>query len=96
MRTIFEVADVVTKTEHPAINHTLTDLGIVTDIDLRDNTVELVFAFPFPEIPIKDALIASIEDPIREMGLDLNYSIRTMDAEEKAQFMKMEKEAWRK
>ena len=95
MNTLFDVADVITKIEHPAISFSLTDLGMVTDIDLEDNTVLVVFVFPFPDIPIADALISSIEDPIREMGLDFKYSIRTMDAEEKASFMKMEQEGWK-
>ncbi len=95
MNTLFDVADVITKIEHPAISFPLTDLGMVTDIDLEDNTVSVVFVFPFPEIPIADALISSVEEPIRAMGLDFKHSIRTMDAEEKANFMKMEQEGWK-
>ena len=95
MNTLFEVADVITKIEHPAISFSLTDLGIVKDIDLEDNIVSAVFVFPFPEIPIADTLIASIEDPIRKLGFDFKYSIRTMDDAERAEFMEMEKKGWK-
>lgn len=95
MKTLFDVADVITKIEHPFISHSLTDLGMLADIFLEDNTVELTFVFPFLEIPIAADLISSIETPIREMGLDFKYSIRTMDAEDKSRFMKMEQEGWK-
>ena len=52
MKTIADVASAITKVGHPAINYTLTELGILSEIDLIENTVEVVFAFPFPDIPI--------------------------------------------
>ena len=94
MKTLFDVADVITKIEHPFISYSLADLGMVTDIDLIENVVEVTFVFPFPDIPIANDLISSIEEPMRKMGFDFKYSIRTMDADEKANFMKMEQEGW--
>jgi metal-sulfur cluster biosynthetic enzyme len=95
MKTLNDVANVITKVMHPAINYSLTDLGIVTDVELEDNKVVLVFAFPFPNIPIADQLISSIALPIKDLGLELEYSIRIMTEEEKAVFMQMEQAAWK-
>jgi len=95
MKTLSDVAKVITKVMHPAINYSLTDLGIVTDVELENDIVSLVFAFPFPDIPIADQLIASIVKPINDLGLEVNYSIRIMTDEEKTVFMQMEQMGWK-
>ncbi|RLD67815.1 MAG: metal-sulfur cluster biosynthetic enzyme [Bacteroidetes bacterium] len=95
MKTLSDVANAITKVMHPAINYPLTELGIVTDIELEDNKVTLVFAFPFPNIPIADQLINSIEQPIKELGLEMEHSIRIMSVEEKVTFLQLETAGWK-
>ncbi|MCK4346772.1 MAG: hypothetical protein KAX05_15935 [Bacteroidales bacterium] len=95
MKTIKDVVGTISKIDHPAINYSLIDLGIVTDIELIENKVVLVFAFPFPNIPITNALINSISQPIQALDLDFEYSIRVMTEEEKSKFMQMEAKAWK-
>ncbi len=95
MKTLSDVAKAITHVMHPAINYSLTDLGIVTDVELENDTVSLVFAFPFPNIPIADQLIYSIVKPINDLGLEVNYSIRVMTEEEKTIFMQMEQMGWK-
>ena len=95
MKTLNDVANAITKVMHPAINYPLTELGIVTDVELEDNKVTLVFAFPFPNIPIADQLINSIALPIKDLGLELEYSIRGMNEEEKLTFLKLESAGWK-
>ena len=95
MKTIEEIVEVLRKVGHPAINYSLIELGIVTDIDLVDNTVELVFAFPFPNIPIADQLINSIAQPVKDLGLEFKHSIRGMNEEEKVMFMQLESQGWK-
>jgi metal-sulfur cluster biosynthetic enzyme len=95
MVTIKEVVDAMQEVEHPAIRMSLIDLGILRDIELIDNDVVVVFAFPFPNIPIADQLIHSIEKPINDLELNLQYQIRTMTPEEKALFLQLEANAWK-
>jgi len=78
--------DVLNKLEnvgHPAINYSLIKLGIVNDVELNDNKVSVIFAFPFPNIPIADTLVNSIAQPVKSLGLDFDYKIRVMTEEEK-------------
>ena len=89
-----EVKDKLSKVKHPAIDNSLINLGIVSNIDLVDNKVSVVFAFPFPNIPIAEQLVASIENPVREMGLDFEHTIRVMTDAERALFMQLEQEGW--
>ncbi|MCD6355620.1 MAG: DUF59 domain-containing protein [Prolixibacteraceae bacterium] len=83
------------KVEHPSINYSLIKLGIVTDIQLSENTVSVVFAFPFPNIPIADVLIQSIEHPVRSLGFGFAYKTRVMNEEERNRFLQLEIEAWK-
>ncbi len=95
MKTLEEAIDVISKVEHPAISYPLTKLGIVKDIELDGDTVVLSFVFPFPNIPIADQLIASIEKPINEIGLKLEYIVRVMNDNERNTFLQLEAEAWK-
>ena len=95
MKTKQEILDVISEVKHPAIDHSLVDLGIVKDIEIYNTTIALKFAFPFPNIPIADTLIQSIEMPLNTIGYRLAPDIVLMDEQEKAKFMQMEAEAWK-
>ena len=89
------VLNTLSQVEHPAISHSLIKLGIVTDVELTGNIVKVVFAFPFPNIPIAKALINSISQPVQSMGLEFEYSTRVMSQQEKTRFLQLENEAWK-
>lgn len=95
MNTIFDLAQLITKVEHPYIKESLTNLGIVTDIDLEDNIVQLEFVWPFPNIPIRDELINSIEHVVKELGFSLSFTERIMNPQEKNEFLILEKAGWK-
>ena len=80
---------------HPAINYSLVKLGIVKDIEVDGNTANVLFALPFPNIPILYDLIFSISQPIMDLGLEFKYETRIMTEEEKNEFLKLEAEAWK-
>ncbi len=94
MKTKDDIIKAITEVKHPAIANSLLNLGIVKDVELKDNIANVIFAFPFPEIPIADQLVYSIYEPIKALGVDFNYDIIDMTEEEKATFMKLEAEGW--
>ncbi len=85
----------IEKVEHPAISLSLTELGIVRDIQVENKDVILTFAFPFPNIPIADQLIGSVEHTINAMGYELKYIVRVMKEDEKKLFLQLEQRAWK-
>jgi metal-sulfur cluster biosynthetic enzyme len=95
MRTKQDVINAISEVQHPAIAYSLLELGIVKDVELDKNTARVIFAFPFPNIPIADHLINSIYTPVNALGLEFQYAVTVMTEEEKARFMHMEAEAWR-
>ena len=95
MKTKEQVLDAISGVMHPAINLSLTKLGIVPDVKLEDDTATAFFAFPFPNIPIAEDLIFSISQPILNMGLKFKYETRVMTEDEKQNFLELEAANWK-
>jgi metal-sulfur cluster biosynthetic enzyme len=81
---------------HPAINHTLVELGMVKDMALRDNEVTLTLALPFLTIPasIKDYLVNSLRQAVMQLGAEVDIRVAEMTQEERRAFLAMEQEGW--
>lgn len=90
-----KVRQTLSEVKHPAIDRTLIDLGILKDIIIRNDKVELTLTFPFPEIPIKDYLINSVREPIKKLGVEVAVKIDVMNDEERQAFLAMEKKNWK-
>ena len=88
-----EVRQTLSKIKHPAIDRTLIDLGILKDIIIRNEKIEITLAFPFPNIPIKDHLINSVREPIEKLGAEVEVKIDVMNDEERQAFLAMERRA---
>ncbi len=96
MADINKITEAISTVMHPAIDYSLVDLGMIQDIELyTDDVLILTFVFPFPNIPIADKLISAVENVVKSFGLEMQYIVRIMKAEEKKQFMEMEKAAWK-
>ena len=94
MKTKEDIVNAISAVKHPAINYSLLDLGIVKNVEINNGKATVMFAFPFPNIPIADTLVNSVARPIEALGVGFKHEIVLMNAEEKARFMQMETEAW--
>ncbi|MEA2106991.1 MAG: cupin domain-containing protein [Bacteroidota bacterium] len=90
--TLKDVENIISRINYPGIKCSLIHLGVATDIQLIDNKVSMVFAFPFAHLPVDGELIKSVSEPLHNLGLDFEYEIRIMTEEEKLKFLKMEDE----
>ncbi len=90
-----EVIEMISDVKHPAIDHSLLDLGIVKDVRVEDDKVKITFSLPFPQVPITDMLVNSIDQLLQSNGVNADYDFTLMDEKEKAEFLRMEEEAWR-
>ncbi len=90
-----DILNAISGVEHPAIANTLVNLGIVREVEFKDNLATVIFAFPFPNIPIANQLIYSIYEPIQKLGVDFDYATDDMTQKEKAKFMQLEAEGWK-
>jgi|GEM_PF-585377 len=85
------------KIEHPEISSTLFDLGMIKDIDIKEDKVTLILKVPMLDIPIKDYLINDIKSAVKKENkkVEVEINIEEMNEDERAKFMKEAKEAWR-
>jgi len=90
-----EVIEIISDVKHPAIDYSLIDLGIVKNIRVENDKVKITFSLPFPQIPIKDMLVNSIDQTLQSSGINADYDFTLMDEKEKAEFLRMETEAWK-
>lgn len=85
---------ILAEIKHPAINRTLLDLGIIKSITVENNNVKVLLALPFPNIPIKEQLINSIQGPLSKQGFKVKIEETVMSEEELKRFLAMEQESW--
>ncbi len=83
--------------EHPEISSTLFSLGMIKDIDIKENKVTLTLKVPMLDIPIKDYLINDIKSAVKKENenAEVKINIEEMNPDERAKFMEMAQEAWR-
>lgn len=81
--------------KHPAIDHTLLELGIIKAINIENGKATIILVFPFPNIPIKDHLINSVREPIEKLGVEVEMKVTVMNQEELQRFLAMEQDAWK-
>lgn len=85
----------ITNVMHPAIDLSLTTLGIVKDVKISDKKAEVTFAFPFPNIPIAEQLINSVKIPVTNLGAAFDYQVVIMTEDERQKFLELEASAWK-
>ena len=89
------IREAVGQVMHPAINCSLTELGIVKDLVFDENKVKVTLAFPFPGIPIANQLMESIREPISQLGAEADFEVTQMTPEEVQAFLSMEQQNWK-
>lgn len=87
--------EIITGINHPAINNTLYDLGIIKSYEIKDRNIEIVMALPTLNIPILNMLIQSFKQPLEAMKSKVNVQTIVMTQEELQKFLTMEQNAWK-
>ena len=87
--------EIIEKVEHPAIKHSLYNLGIIKSYEINGNEINIIMALPALNIPIIDMLIQSIKQPLSELNAQVNIDQVVMTQEEIQKFFAMEQSAWK-
>jgi metal-sulfur cluster biosynthetic enzyme len=90
-----QIENAIANVMHPAINLSLTALGIVKDVKVTDEKAEVTFAFPFPDIPIAEQLINSVKIPVTNLAAVFDYQVVIMTEDERQKFLQLEASAWK-
>ena len=90
-----EVREVLDQVKHPAIDLSLAELGIVKEITVGGNNVNITMALPFAGIPIETQLINSVREPVEKLGAEVEVNTTLMNPEEVQKFLALEQQAWK-
>ncbi|MHA1488097.1 MAG: iron-sulfur cluster assembly protein [Promethearchaeota archaeon] len=82
--------------KHPMINFSLLDLGILKDVNVKATKISFTFAWPFPNIPIKDQLQNSVLQKLSKFNAEIEKKETQMSTEELQKFLELEKQGWNK
>jgi Mrp family chromosome partitioning ATPase len=85
-----ELVKVLNAIKHPEIqSRTLGELGMLQNIQVTANNVQVMLALPLQQTPVKEKLIALIEQTARDLDPQLEVDIHTtaMTPEQRAGFM---------
>jgi ATP-binding protein involved in chromosome partitioning len=87
--------EIIKGVKHPAINHSLYDLGIIKSYEIKENNVQIVVTLPALNIPILGMLIQSIKQSLATINAQVNIEQVIMNQEELQRFLTMEQNAWK-
>lgn len=90
-----DVLFVLRNVVHPAIDHSLLDLGIIRDFTVDGKRVNVIMAMPFPGVPIKDMLVDLVRQPLAGIGAQPEFELTVMTDEEREHFLALEQSGWR-
>ena len=90
------IRKILSVVKHPAIDRSLLDLGIIEKIAIEESRVIIILALPFSGIPkqIEDFLVQSAQEPVKNLGYEVEVKTTVMSQEALQRFLAMEKEAW--
>ena len=74
------IIQAIQRVEHPEINCTLVELGMVKDIQVSGNQVSLKLVLPFLGIPaaIRNYMIHSLQQAVADFGAELKVQVAEM------------------
>lgn len=87
--------EIIEGVQHPAINHSLYDLGLIKSYTIEKDNVQIIMALPALNIPIIGMLIQSIEQPLQAINAKVSFEKTVMTPEELQKFLAMEQSAWK-
>ena len=92
-----KITQALNKTQHPSINASLPQLGMVKDVKIEENKVHMTLNLPFAGIPenIRKLMIGSIQDVLNPFGMNIKLQLAIMNEEEKQYFLKVETANWK-
>ncbi len=92
-----KIIHAISQIEHPAINSTLVDLGMVKDIQVEGNKVSLKLVLPMMGIPpvIRDFMINRLKQAVSDQGSVLDVTLAEMTPQERQRFFTMEQQNWK-
>jgi Mrp family chromosome partitioning ATPase len=88
------VYDGLTMVMHPEIeSHNLVELGMIQEVSVKQDCVNVKLALPFREVPIKEELITTVRTAVNEIAheVEVEVDVTEMNEDQRASFMAVAK-----
>jgi metal-sulfur cluster biosynthetic enzyme len=91
------IIQAIQRVEHPEINCSLVDLGMVQDIQVSEDEVSLKLVLPFLGIPavIRDYMVHSLQQAVAGFDAELEIQVTEMTPAERQRFLTLEQQHWK-
>ena len=91
------IIQAIQRVEHPEINCSLVDLGMVQDIQASEDGVSLKLVLPFLGIPIavRDYMVHSLQQAVAGFDAELEIQVTEMTPAERQRFLTLEQQNWK-
>jgi len=91
------IIQAIQRVQHPQINCSLVDLGIVQDIKVGEDGVSLKVVLPFLGIPtvIRDYMVHSLQEAVAGFDAKLEIEVTEMTPAERQRFLTLEQQNWK-
>ena len=92
-----KLIDVLSQVEHPEINNTLAELGMVKDVRVEESKASLTLALPMMGIPeaVRDHMVNTLKKAASDEGVELDVGLAEMTPEERERFFTMGQQNWK-
>jgi len=87
----------IQQVDHPQINCSLVELGMVQDIQASEDGVSLKLVLPFLGIPtvVRDYMLHSLQQAVAGFDAELKVQVTEMTPAERQRFFALEQENWK-
>ncbi len=91
------ILEVIKQVEHPEIDATLGELGMILDVAVQDKIATVAMALPILEIPeaVRAALIQRINQHFEKIELQFQVEYFEMTAEGRGKFFALARANWK-
>jgi len=91
------IIQAIQRVEHPEINYSLVDLGMVQDIQVSEDGVSLKLVLPFLGIPtvIRDYMVRSLQQAVAGFDAKFEIQVTEMTPAERQRFIALEQQNWK-
>ena len=79
---------------HPEIDASLEELGMLKDIEVKEEKTTLTLKLPFLYVPIRTMLEEMVKGAVEKEGAECEMKIEEMNDEERSNFMKISQSRW--
>ncbi|MCF2139944.1 MAG: iron-sulfur cluster assembly protein [Candidatus Lokiarchaeota archaeon] len=92
-----KINDALEKIQHPAINASLPQLGIIQNVRIEEGKIHLTLKLPFPNIPdsMRNLFVKNIQDALTPFGMNIKINLALMNQEEQQRFLQIENANWK-